>query len=547
MRFEPISPDLPEVADVLVIGAGASGAVVVSELARRGFSTVCLEQGGWTPRSEFLGASAGWELGSQQTWHPNPNVRQGVSDYPIDVSQSDVNPLMYSGVGGSTILYGAHWTRATPSDFRVYTLDGVADDWPLTYEELAPFYERIDDVMGISGLSDDPAYPDGVRYPLPPLPLGRVGMVAARGMDKLGWHWWPATNAIASRRYRGRESCVRRGTCQTGCPEGAKATTDITHWPDAIADGARLVTGARVRELTTDANGLVDSAIYIDRDGRERRQRAHVVVLAANGIGTPRLLQLSTSARHPNGLANSSGQVGKRLMIHPYASVDGLYAEPLEAWLGPAGQTIISMEFYETDKSRGFVRGGKWHAMPTGGPQGHRSAYAGRPPADQWGTNFHHRISEVGRSFEWGVIAEDLPAESNQVLLANNLTDTDGIPAPKVIYKTSEDTSAKLAFHVNRMREAHLASGAISTSETSLMRDSGYHLLGTARMGDDPASSVVDSYGQSHDVPNLYILDGSTFVTSFGVNPTNTIMALALRGVEHMIKNRAQQKVATHV
>ncbi|MEU0842623.1 GMC family oxidoreductase [Streptomyces sp. NPDC005962] len=543
MYFPSTSNDLPETADALVIGAGASGAVAVRELAARGFSVVCLEQGGWTPRSDFAGATAEWELLSQKTWHPNPNVRSATSDYPIEVSDSDVNPLMYSGVGGSTILYGAHWLRSLPSDFRVRTLDGVADDWPLTYEDLEPFYDRADRDIGASGLAGDPAYPESTAYPLPPLPIGKAGLKAARGMDKLGWHWWPGTNAIASRSYRGRSACVRRGTCQTGCPEGAKASTDITHWPQAIEHGARLVTGARVTEITVNARGLADGAVYTDRSGMQHRQKASVVIVAANGVGTPRLLLLSTSPRFPEGLANSSGLVGKRLMIHPYAAVVGTYDEQLESWLGPAGQTITSLQFYETDSSRGFVRGGKWQTMPTGGPLGHRSGYGGRPSTEAWGANFHRAARNVGHSFEWGVIAEDLPDEANRVALDTQLTDTDGVPAPKIVYRTSENTRRLLDFHIDRMREAHEAAGAASTVDTPLMRDCGWHLLGTARMGSDPATSVVDEWGRAHDVPNLYVMDGSTFVTSTGVNPTATIMALALRSVERLIAQRIDQEI----
>ena len=543
MIYSPRPPDLPDVADVLIIGAGASGAVAAKELAARGFRVVCLEQGGWTPRSDFTGATPEWELAAQKTWHPNPNVRGTDADYPIDVSDSDVNPLMYSGVGGSTILYGAHWTRSMPSDFRVKTLDGVADDWPLTYEDLQPYYERIDKDMGVSGLAGDPAYPDGAAYPLPPLPLGKTGIKAAQGMDALGWHWWPAANAIASRPYRGREACVRRGTCQTGCPEGAKASTDITHWRSLADDGIHLVTGARVAQITVDARGLADGAVYRDRDGVERKQKADVVIMAANGIGTPRLLLLSQSKHHPNGLANSSDLVGRRLMMHPYAAVNGTYDEPLDSWLGPAGHTIISMQFYETDLSRGFVRGGKWHVMPTGGPQGHRSAYGGRPGTESWGSAFHQAAYHVGHTFEWGVIAEDLPDENNRVVLAESLRDSDGIAAPKIQYKTSDNTRGLLDFHLDKLRAAHLAAGAVATADTPLMRDCGWHILGTARMGEDPENSVVDPYSRCHDVPNLFVMDGSTFVTSSGVNPTATIMALALRSVEHLIADRAEQKV----
>jgi choline dehydrogenase-like flavoprotein len=536
--------ELPDVADVLVVGAGASGSVAVKELAENGFSVVCLEQGTWTPPSDFAGDKPEWELVKQKQWHPNPNVRSGPSDYPVDTAESDVNPLMFSGVGGSTILYAAHWCRFLPSDFRVKSLDDIADDWPFSYADLLPFYERMDREIGVSGLGDNPAYPAGAAPPLPPLPIGKIGRKAAEGMDKLDWHWWPGANSIPSREYRHRPSCLRYGTCLTGCPAGAKASTDLTHWPAALEAGARLVTGARVREITIDSQGLATGAVYVDRDGVERNQKAKVVIVAANGIGTPRLLQLSTSNLFPDGLANSSGLVGKNLMMHPYAAVVGTYEDNLESWLGPAGQSIESMQFYETDTSRGFVRGAKWNVMPSGGPLGMRSGYGGRPIDESWGANFHRNVkANLGRSFEWGIIAEDLPDETNRVVLDPELTDSDGIPAPELLYTSSENTSALIDFHVERAREAHEASGAISTSTTKLMRDCGWHLLGTARMGNDPASSVLDQWGRSHDVPNLYIVDGSVFVTSSGVNPTATIMALALRSVEHLIEGRRDQAV----
>ena len=539
------SVDLPEVADVLVIGAGASGAVAVKELAEHGFSVVCLEQGTWTPPDSFAGDKPEWELVKQKQWHPNPNVRGGASDYPVDTSESDVNPLMYSGVGGSTILYAAHWCRFLPSDFRVKTLDGIADDWPFTYEDLAPYYARTDRDMGTSGLGDNPAYPPGESFPLPPLPIGKIGMKAAEGMNKLGWHWWPAPNSIPSKPYGGRNQCVRWGTCLTGCPERAKASFDHTHWPDAIKNGAILITGARVREITVDEDGLANGAIYIDRQGRERHQKAGIVIVCANGVGTPRLLQLSKSARFANGLANSSGLVGKNLMMHPYAAVTGYFDEPLESWLGPAGQTIQSMQFYETDKTRGFVRGAKWQVMPSGGPLGMRAAYGGKPLEEAWGANLHRNTRKVfGRAFEWGIIAEDLPDEANAVVLDPVLKDSDGIPAPKIIYKNSDNTRKMIDFHLERAKEAMLAAGATDISTTPLMRDCGWHLMGTARMGNDPARSVVDQYGRAHDVPNLFIYDGSVFVTSSGFNPTGTIAAVALRCVKNLIANRRNQKVA---
>jgi choline dehydrogenase-like flavoprotein len=535
----------PDVAEVLIIGAGASGSVAAKHLAASGIKVVCLEQGPKVDNGEFYGDKPEWELMSQKRWHPNPNVRDLENDYPCETSDSDVNPLMYSAVGGSTILYAAHWQRFMPSDFRVKTLDGLADDWPFTYEDLEPFYDEMDVEMGVSGLNGDPAYPPGKAPPLPPLPIGKIGMRAAAGMNKLGWHWWPGPNAIPSRPYDGRNQCVRRGTCLTGCPERAKASTDHTHWPHALKNGAKLIVGARVREITVNDRGLADGAIYIDRSGREHRQRAQIVLLCGNGIGTPRLLLLSTSKGFPNGLANGTGLVGKNLMMHPYAAVTGYFEENLESWLGPAGQTIQSMHWYETDAARGFVRGAKWQVMPSGGPLGIRAAYGGKPLEEAWGVNLHRETRKrFGHSFEWGIIAEDLPDVTNYVTLDAKLTDSDGIPAPKIVYKNSDNTRKMIDFHLDRAKEAMAAAGAYDMSVTPLMRDCGWHLMGTARMGNDPKTSVVDQWGCAHDVPNLYIYDGSVFVTSSGFNPTGTITAVALRCVKHLIANRRNVEVA---
>ena len=530
--------------DALIVGAGAAGSVAALHLARAGFSVVCLEQGGWTDPSEFPGSKLEWELLASKQWHPNPNVRKRAEDYPCETSDSDVNPLMWSGVGGSTILYSNHWVRFLPSDFKVRSLDGIADDWPFSYDDLAPYYERVEPEFSVSGLAGDPAYPAGPAPPLPPLPIGRIGRRAAAGMDKLGWHW-PGPQSSASRPHGNLRQCGLRGTCLTGCPDGAKATTDLTHWPEALERGVRLVTGARVSAITTDSHGRASGATYVDRDGREHHQPADVVIVCANGVGTPRLLQLSRSARFPHGLANSSGLVGKRLMMHPYAAVVGFYDEPLESWLGPSGQTIQSMQFYETDETRGFVRGGKWQVMPTGGPLGMRAAYGGTPLEERFGASLHRNLKQqLGRGFEWGVIAEDLPEDSNYVMLDPVVADSDGIPAPKIVYRNSENTRALLDFHLDRLQEAHQAAGAIKTLATPLMRDCGWHLLGTCKMGDDPAASVVDANGRAHDVPNLFIYDGSVFPTSAGVNPTATIAAVALRCTEHLIETARLQTVS---
>ena len=523
--------------DVLIIGAGASGAAMAWSLADTRMRILCLEQGDWVKPSDYPSNGRDWEARQLAEFNFSPNVRAAAADYPINEVDSPIKIANYNGVGGGTVLYAGHFPRFHPSDFRVRSLDGVADDWPIDYATLAPFYAENDRMMGVSGLSGDPAYPP--KEPMmPPLPLGKSGQTLARGMNKLGWHWWPSDSAVATEDYHGRARCINLGHCLGGCAQGAKASTDITYWPEAIRAGVELRTRCRVREITTNDQGMATGAIYYDADGVEHFQAAEVVVMACNGVGTPRILLNSTSARFPDGLANSSGLVGRNLMFHPYAAITGYFDQALDGYRGP-GNCIWSQEFYETDRSRDFLRGYTFEFTRGRGPvitalAGMRS---GRVP---WGDEHHTEYRRIfNRSTGMVAICEDLPEAHNRVTLDPTLVDSNGIPAPKITYKLSDNSRRMLDHAVARATEALRAAGAYEVASETPLAVGGWHLMGTARMGSDPARSVVNEWGRSHDVKNLFIVDGSIFVTSAGVNPTATIQALTLYIADAMKKRLA--------
>ena len=529
--------------DVLIIGAGPTGAVAAKRFAEAGMGVTVLEQGDWPDYSKARADHPDFELTAGQYWSANPNRRRAPSDYPIDDSESDISAVLYNAVGGGTVIYAAQWQRNMPSDFCVRTLDGVADDWPLTYEDLQPYYERVELDFGVSGQAGDPAFPPGKGPPLPAGPLAPMGRRLARAHNQLGWHWWPGPNAIATRAYGPLRACTQRATCMWGCVEGAKASVDRTHWPQNIRRGVQLITGARVRKVEINSRGLATGAAFVDRNGVEHFQKACVTVLAAGGIGTPRLLLLSASSKFPNGLANSTGLVGRRLMMHPFGTVVGLFDEDLASTHGLWGQHIHCLHFYETDSSRGFVRGAKWGLQPTGGPLSMTRSY---PWGDNpiWGHAFQSELRKrLGHSAMWGIICEDLPDEDNRIVLDSVLCDSNGIPAPKIIYRMSENSRRLLQFHLARAQESLETAGAYETVVAPLIRETGWHLLGTSKMGNEPETSVVDAWGRCHDVPNLYIFDGSIWPSSSGMNPTATIAAMALRCAERLVEGRRHQVV----
>ena len=528
---------MTDAVDVLIVGAGASGAAVAWSLAETRMRIVCLEQGDWMNPAEYPSAGRDWEARAYSDMSISPNRRKRETDYPVNDANSPISVANFNAVGGSTILYAGHFPRFHPSDFRVKTLDGVADDWPIDYQTLEPYYAENDRMMGVSGLAGDPAYPPKESV-MPPVPLGKAGQAIAKGFNKLGWHWWPSDTAIATETYDGRDKCINLGACGSGCAQGAKASTDITYWPHAVRAGVEVRTRCRVREITTNGNGMASGVVYYDEDGVEQFQGAEVVIVACNGVGTPRLLLNSTSGRFPNGIANSSGLVGKNLMFHPYASIQGIFDEPLDGYRGP-GVCIWSQEFYETDRNRGFVRGYTYEINRGRGPVATAltGMFSGRIP---YGEGHHAAYRQLFNRIAGMVgICEDLPEEHNTVTLDPELKDGHGIPAPKVDYTLSENSRRMLDHAVARATEVLTAAGAKDVITEAPIGVGGWHLMGTARMGTDPERSVVNEWGRAHDVKNLFIVDGSIFVTSAGVNPTRTIQALALYIADSMKKRLA--------
>jgi len=522
-------------ADVLIIGAGASGATAAWNLAETKMRIVCLEQGGWTNPANYPTTGRDWESRAQSDFSINPNRRQQPGDYPVNDDDSPIKIANFNGVGGGTVLYAGHYPRFHPSDFKVKSLDGVADDWPIDYGDLEPFYAENDRITGVSGLAGDPAYP-AKQSLMPPLPMGKSGQKLAEGFNQLGWHWWPSDSAIATQPYNGRDQCINLGACIYGCAQGAKASTDITYWPEAVRAGVELRTWCRVKEINVGDDGLASGVTYFDEDGVEQFQPAHVVIMACNGVGTPRILLNSVSEQFPDGLANSSGLVGKNLMLHPYASIQGVFEEPLDGYRGPH-DSIWSQEFYETGEERDFIRGFTYETTRGRGlvATALTGVHSGRIP---WGAGHHDAYRKLHNRIAGMVaICEDLPEEHNTVTLDPRIKDAHGIPAPKMTYSISDNSQKMLDFAVARATETLRAAGATDVIIESPLASGGWHLMGTARMGKDAQKSVVNEWGRSHDVKNLFIVDGSIFVTSAGVNPTRTIQTLALY-ITDQIKKR---------
>ncbi len=542
-----------ETVDFVVVGSGAAGGVVARELSRAGFTVVVLEQGARFGRPDFhhdeIEVMVNHKLSVNQKTKPVTHRKT-----PADTAKPRPYLVYGVAVGGGTVHFTANYWRFRPIDFREFSTHGAVsgadmDDWPITYEELEPYYAKVEWDIGVSGQAGvNPKDPPRSRpFPLPPLPVNSAGVLMQVGGKKLGWSVQPAPMAIPSRPYQGREGCHQCGWCYSfGCEWGAKSSTLFTMIPQAEATGRCEVRPlAYVRKVETNDRGRVTGVTYFDSTRREVFQKARAVVLCANGAETPRLLLMSASNRFPNGLANSSGYVGKRLMFNGGANVIAEFEHPLNGYKG-APVTMISHEHYELDPSLGIAGGGgidfrfavspiEFANMPV---PGHASW--GRQYWSELKQRFTRTVAGFGHS-------SSLPVLDNGISLDDTVKDAWGLPAIRVTYRDHENDIRLEKYMGDRTKEMLDAAGAKSSVLLPISDDpgAGFHLLGTCRMGTDARRSVVNAGHQAHDVPNLFIVDGSSFVTSGRGQPTMTIQALAFRAADKIAEVAKRGELGT--
>jgi len=514
-----------EEADVCIVGAGAAGGVLAYELSKAGLRVVVIEAGPfWDPQRDF----ASDELSMTRLgWQDTRLVSGGK---PLQLGHNNSG----RGVGGGTTHFTGVFLRFHESDFRTRTEDGVGEDWPIGYRDLEPYYSQIEKEIAVSGPKDFPWGSFHGPYPYPERePISANAEVFRRGCEKLGIRTVVPPLAINSAPFDGRPPCINRGFCNQGCMPNAKFSTLVHHIPKAIELGAEVLADSMVTQIVTGQDGLASGVTFV-HEGQTYEQKARVVILANFVIETPRLLLHSASARHPHGLANSSGWVGKAIMVHSSNDVYGKFPEEIRLYKGTP-VLATTQEFYETDRSRGFARGYTLHAH---GSRPVEMAKGISKAANLWGANLRQAMIDYNYYGRVTLVGEVLPDQANCVTLAEE-KDEYGMPRANVSFTYGTNDHRLIAHAVSRMKEIVAAAGGVPefiTNDTA-------HMMGGCRMGNNPETSVTNSYGQTHDIPNLFICSASLFVTSGGGNPTNTVMALAARSADYLIERMKRREI----
>jgi len=520
-------------SDVIVIGSGAGGGVIAKELAEAGLEVIVLEAGRrFDPYKDYPTNTIDFEVRAGNVFSPKDSRRDRYTS-------GGPNPFSYhrvKGVGGSTLCYHAMVPRLHESDFRVRSEDGVADDWPISYADLEPYYTRVEYELGVSGPNGADANPfeppRSKPYPTPAHGFNLASRAVRRGAEKLGLHLVREPLAIPTKDWNGRPACNEAGTCRLGCRISAKSSIDVTYIPKAERTGhVSIRTECMAREIKVGPDGRARSVIYFNQQGQEQEVFGRAIVVAGNAVETARLLLLSVSSLFPDGLANSSGLVGKYFMEHLSVFSYGTFCERLDPWRGvPTGGII--QDFYETNPRHNFARG--FTISVENEPQWPLATALAIPG---WGAEHKARVREsFGHMVGLASDGEQLPAEHNKVKLDLAVKDIYGLPVPHIINTHGTNDQEMIKAISSKLREILEASGAQNIAVNRIVAGASSHYLGTCRMGDDPKKSVVDAWCRTHDVPNLFVGDGSVFVTGGAANPALTISALATRTAEGIVE-----------
>ncbi len=507
-------PDDEEV-DFAIVGTGAGGGTLACRLAELGFKVVAFDAGAWwRPLEEF----ASDESHQAKLYWTDERICDG--ENPLKLGNNNSG----KAVGGSTVHFAMVSLRFRPEWFRSRSVLGYGADWPLDWREMWRYYAQVEDALKISGPVNYPWGPKRPRYPYRAHELNAAALVLARGAEALGIDWTATPLATLSAPRGKARPCVYRGFCTSGCATNAKQSALVTWIPRAVSAGAEIRDLAMVGRIVTNDAGLATGVDYL-REGRWQFQRAKNVVVAGYAIETPRLLLMSANGRFPDGLANSSGLVGKNLMAQSNQAVYGTFDEEIRWYKGPPSLAITEHWNYE-DTGKDFFGG---YAYMSQGPlpAGWAGVQNGR---GLWGDALTGEMHKYNHQAGLKIVGETLPQERNRVTLADE-KDQYGLPVARVTYSLCENDKRLIAHSLNFMEQAL---GAAGGSEIWRENDDTCHLNGTARMGRDPSTSVVNADCRSWDIPNLWVCDGSVFPTVGGVNPSLTIQAIALRTADRI-------------
>ncbi|MGN6380845.1 MAG: GMC family oxidoreductase, partial [Gaiellales bacterium] len=502
--------------DLVVIGCGAGGSVLAQRLARAGWKVVVLERGPfWDPDRDWVSD----EAGAHSLYWTDVRIVGGTD--PVELGKNNSG----QGVGGSMNHFAGYVPRFHPSDFATHTLDRVGADWPYTYWELRPHYERLERELPAAG--QDWPWGDPHGYPHKPHPIGGAAEVLWQGSLECGVQMRVGPVAITNGAFGNRPHCIYRGFCLQGCKVGAKGSPLVTHVPDAIEHGAEIRADSMAVRVELDETGACSGVTYV-HDGEERLQRAAAVAVAGYSIETPRLLLNSACPRHPQGIGNSEDLVGRFVMVQGASQVAGRFPELLRMYKAPPPE-ISSEQFYETDPGRGFARG---FSLQTVGPL--PIGWAEHVIADgHWGAALREYMRDYNHWTVIGSLCELLPRPENRVTLVDEV-DGVGMPRARLDYSQCANDRANIAFAKRVMTDILQAAGA----QDILTIDRYAHLIGGCRIGESPDESVCDSDHRVWSVPNLFVADGSALPTQGSANPALTVMATAARLAERLASGR---------